>query len=73
MWVPVLWGILGRTPPAPYRPHLLGRESYYLGSHFGTILGPFGGGLEGFKLVFVVILGLQKFAKKSPIKPLWGV
>ena len=54
-------------------PHLLCRESYHLGSHFGTILGPFGDGLGGFKIVFLVILGLLKFVKNSPIKPLWGV
>ena len=53
-------------------PHLLCRESYHLGSHFGSILGPFGGGLGGFKIVFLVILGLLKFVKKSPIKPVLG-
>ena len=47
-------------------PHLLCRESYHLGSHFGTILDPFGGGLGGFKTVFLVILGLLKFVKNSP-------
>ena len=53
-------------------PHLLCRESYYLGSHFGTILGPFGGGLGGFKMVFLVILGVLKFVKNLPIKPVLG-
>ena len=44
------------------------RDSYHLGSHFGTILDPFGCGSGGFKMVFLVILGLLKFVKNSPIK-----
>ena len=41
------------------------RESYHLGSHFGTILGPFGDGL-GVKMVFLVILGLLNFGRLVP-------
>ena len=54
-------------------PHLLCRESYHLGSHFGTILGPFGGGLDGFETVFLVILGLLKFAKIRVLNPFWAM
>ena len=66
-------------------PHPLCRESYHLGSHFGTIWGWIGWILVGFKMVFLVILGLLKFVKKSPTLslgecrdgvptlPLWGV
>ena len=54
-------------------PHLLGRESYHLGSHFGTILGSLEGGLGVFKMVFLVILGLLKSAKNSPTLSLRGV
>ena len=73
---PVPWGKFqirmslrpGLYSPAPPIPHLLCRESYHLGSQFGTILVPFGSGLGGFKTVFLVILGLLKFVKNSPIK-----
>ena len=39
-----------------YRPYLLCRESYHLGSHFGTILSPFGDGLGVLKMVFLCLL-----------------
>ena len=52
--------------------HLLCRESYHLGSHFGTSWGWIGWVLEWFKTVFLVILGLLEFVKNSHIKPLWG-
>ena len=61
-----------RLLPAPPIPHLLCRESYHLGAHFGTILGPFGGGLGGFEMVFLVNLGILKFVKNSPNKPVLG-
>ena len=54
-------------------PYLLCCESYHLGSHFGTILGPFGGGLGRFKTDFLVILGLLKFVKNSPTLPKTGL
>ena len=50
-------------------PHLLCRESYHLGSHFGTIWGWIGWVLGGFKMVFLWFLGLLKFVQNSPIKP----
>ena len=53
-------------------PHLLCCESYHLGSHVGTILGPFGVGLGWFNMVFLVILGLLEFVKNSPINPVTG-
>ena len=62
-----------KTQTGTHIPHLVCRESYYLGSHFGTILDPFGGGLGGFKTVFLVILSFLKFVKKSPTESLWGV
>ena len=62
-------GLYSLAPPIP---HLLCRENSHLGSHFGTIWGPFGGGLGRFNMVFLVILGLLKFVKNSPIKPVTG-
>ena len=58
------------TPMKTYIPHLLCHESYHLGSHFGTIWGWMGWVLGGFKTAFLWFLGLLKFVKKSPIKPL---
>ena len=65
----------GKPPPDGRHIQVspLHRESYHLGSHFGSILGPFGGGLGGLKTVFLVILGLLKFVKNSPTLSLWGV
>ena len=52
-------------------PHLLCRESYRLGSHFGTILGPFGDGLGMVQDSFSGHLGppeiRQKFAYIVPL------
>ena len=49
--------------PAPYRPHLLCRESYHLGAHFGTMLGRFCKGLREFKMVFLWFWGVLKNIK----------
>ena len=59
--------------PSDDIPHLFCRESYHLGSNFGITLDPFGDGLGRLREVFLVILGLLKFVKNSPIESLWGV
>ena len=59
----------GASGTAPGPPGAPPGHRYHLGSHFGTILGPFGDGLGGFKTVFLVILGLLKFVQNSNIKP----
>ena len=75
--------ILGTNPPdrptdrptdhpigrGTHIPHLLCRESYHLGSHFGTIWGWIGWVLGGFKTDFLWFLGLLKFFQNSLVKP----
>ena len=62
----------GASGTAPGPPGAPPGHRYHLGSHFGTILDSFGGGLRGFKKIFLVFLGLLKFVKNSPIKPVLG-
>ena len=50
-------------------PHPLCRESYHLGSHFGTIWGWIGWVLGGFKTVFLWFWGVLKFVKNSLLNP----
>ena len=55
-----------------YRDKAKTPSSHLLGAHFGHQTWQKYGVLMWFKTVFVVILGVQKFVKMSPIKPFKG-
>ena len=68
----VCWNF-GRLVPAhsnSYRDKAETRGSHLLWTHFGHQTYQKYTGLRPFKTVFVVILGLLKFVKNSPIEPL---
>ena len=64
-------GIIIRIPGhfKSYRHQAKTPSSPHLGAHFGHQTWQKYWGLRVFKTVFVVILGVQKFVKTSPIKP----